>query len=105
MADDAVDGAVRHLEVDPAQGLDGAPGARVAAEQAAATLTVDLGSSQNVSSFIVKHAGLGGEQTNWNTGAFTISTSTDNVTFSQAVAVTGSRASRTYSPVAPRGRR
>jgi predicted alpha-1,2-mannosidase len=65
-------------------------------------LTVDLGSAQTVSSFIVKHAGLGGEQTNWNTGAFTISTSTDNVNFSQAVSVTGSRASRTYSPIPPR---
>jgi Glycosyl hydrolase family 92/F5/8 type C domain len=69
------------------------------------TLTVDLGSAQNVSSFIVKHAGLGGEQTNWNTGAFTISTSTDNVTYSQAVAMTGSRASRTYSPVPGRSAR
>ena len=69
------------------------------------TLTVDLGSAQNVSSFIVKHAGLGGEQTNWNTGAFTIATSTDNATFTQAVAVTGSRSSRTYSPVTPRSAR
>jgi predicted alpha-1,2-mannosidase len=69
------------------------------------TLTIDLGSAQNVSSFVVKHAGLGGEQTNWNTGAFTISTSTDNTNFSQAVAVTGSRASRTYSPVPARSAR
>jgi predicted alpha-1,2-mannosidase len=64
------------------------------------TLTVDLGSAQNVSSFVVKHAGLGGEQTGWNTGAFTISTSTDNVNFTQRVSVTGSRASRTYHPIA-----
>ena len=28
--------------------------------------------AQNVSSFVVKHAGLGGESTGWNTGAFTI---------------------------------
>jgi F5/8 type C domain-containing protein/glycosyl hydrolase family 92 len=63
------------------------------------TLTVDLGSAQNVSSFVVKHAGLGGEQTGWNTGAFTISTSTDNVNFTQRVSVTGSRASRTYHPI------
>jgi predicted alpha-1,2-mannosidase len=66
------------------------------------TLTVDLGAAQNVSSFIVKHAGLGGEQTNWNTGAFTISTSTDNATWSTAVTVTGSKQSRTYTPIAAR---
>jgi predicted alpha-1,2-mannosidase len=65
-------------------------------------LTTDLGSAQTVSSFVVKHAGLGGEQTNWNTGAFTISTSTDNATWSSAVTVTGSKASRTYSPIPPR---
>jgi predicted alpha-1,2-mannosidase len=70
-----------------------------------ATLTVDLGSAQTVSSFVVKHAGLGGEGTNWNTGAFTIATSTDNVNWSTAVTVTGSRASRTYSPIAPRSAR
>ena len=66
------------------------------------TLTVDLGSAQTVSSFVVKHAGLGGEQTGWNTGAFTFSTSTDGVNFSQAAAVTGSRSSRTYTPIPAR---
>jgi hypothetical protein len=65
-------------------------------------LTTDLGSAQTVSSFVVKHAGLGGEQTNWNTGAFTISTSTDNATWSTAVTVTGSKSSRTYSPIPAR---
>ncbi|WP_436528748.1 GH92 family glycosyl hydrolase [Actinoplanes sp. HUAS TT8] len=66
------------------------------------TLTVDLGSAQNVSSFVVKHAGLGGEPTNWNTGAFTIATSTDNTTWTNAVTVSGARASRTYSPIPAR---
>ena len=66
------------------------------------TLTVDLGSAQNVSSFVVKHAALGGEQTGWNTGAFTIATSTDGSTWSNAVTVTGSRASRTWSPIQAR---
>ncbi|MDT5031455.1 MAG: hypothetical protein QOC94_1626 [Actinoplanes sp.] len=65
-------------------------------------LTADLGSVQTVSSFIVKHAGLGGELTQWNTGAFTISTSTDNATWSPAVTVTGSKSSRTYSPIPAR---
>ncbi|WP_213013955.1 GH92 family glycosyl hydrolase, partial [Paractinoplanes toevensis] len=44
------------------------------------TLTVDLGSARNVSSFVIKHAALGGEQTGWNTGGYTIATSTDGST-------------------------
>jgi hypothetical protein len=69
------------------------------------TLTVDLGSAQNVSSFVVKHAGLGGEQTGWNTGAYTIATSTDGATWSTAVTVTGARNSRTYAPITARSAR
>ncbi len=65
-------------------------------------LQVDLGSNQTVSSFVLKHAGLGGETTGWNTGAFTISTSTDGTTWTQAVSVTGNRSSRTLHQVAPR---
>ena len=38
-----------------------------------------------MASFVVKHAGLGGENTGWNTGAFTIETSTDNATLTTAV--------------------
>jgi predicted alpha-1,2-mannosidase len=68
-------------------------------------LQVDLGSVQNVSSFVLKHAGLGGENTGWNTDAFTISTSTDGTTFSNAVTVTSARSSRTYHPVAARSAR
>ena len=88
----------------PAKALDGQiqGNSKWCSGAAPRTLTVDLGSAQTVSSFIVKHAGLGGEQTGWNTGAFTLATSTDGVTFSQAAAVTGSRNSRTYTPVPPR---
>jgi hypothetical protein len=63
-------------------------------------ITVDLGSSQSVSSFVVKHAGLGGENTGWNTGAFSIHTSTDGSAFTQRVSVSGNRSSRTYHPIA-----
>ncbi|MEV6012764.1 GH92 family glycosyl hydrolase [Streptomyces sp. NPDC051976] len=66
------------------------------------TLTVDLGSTQTVGSFVVKHAGLGGENTAWNTAAFQIQTSTDNSTWSTASSVTGNRSSRTYSTITPR---
>lgn len=62
-------------------------------------LQVDLGASTNVSSFVVKHAGLGGEQTGWNTGAFNIQTSTDGTNFTTRVTVSGNRTSRTYHPI------
>jgi hypothetical protein len=65
-------------------------------------LQVDLGSAQSVSQFVVKHAGLGGETTGWNTGAYTIQTSTDGSTWTTAVTVTGSRSSRTYHKVTAR---
>jgi predicted alpha-1,2-mannosidase len=74
-------------------------------QAAGAAMTVDLGSAQNVSAFVVKHAGLGGENTGWNTGAYTIATSTDNATWTTAATVTGSRASRTYNPVSTRSAR
>ncbi|NUR27093.1 MAG: alpha-mannosidase [Catenulispora sp.] len=70
-----------------------------------ASLQVDLGSVQNVGSFVVKHAGLGGETTGYNTGAFTIATSTDGSTWSTAATVTGSRSSRTYHPIGTRSAR
>jgi predicted alpha-1,2-mannosidase len=65
-------------------------------------LQVDMGASTTVTSFVVKHAGLGGETTGWNTGAFNIQTSTDGTNFTTAVTVSGSRSSRTFHPVAAR---
>ncbi|HEU4731238.1 MAG TPA: ricin-type beta-trefoil lectin domain protein [Kofleriaceae bacterium] len=67
-----------------------------------ATLQVDLGSSQQIGSFVVKHAGLGGETTGWNTGGFALDTSSDGTTWSTAVSVSGSRSSRSFHPIAPR---
>ena len=63
-------------------------------------LQVDLGSAMNVSSFVVKHAGLGGESTGWNTGAFNLQTSTDGTNFTTRATVSGNRSSRTYHPIA-----
>ncbi len=68
-------------------------------------LTVDLGSVQSVSTFVVKHAGLGGEQTGWNTGGYTIATSTDGSSWSTAATRSGSRASRTVDSVSARSAR
>ena len=58
-----------------------------------AWLQVDLGSAQTVSSFVVKHAGAGGESTSWNTKAFTIQTSTNATSWSTPVTVTANTAS------------
>ncbi|MBN8227772.1 discoidin domain-containing protein [Corallococcus macrosporus] len=58
-----------------------------------AWLQVDLGSAQTVSSFVVKHAGAGGESTTWNTRAFTIQTSTNGTAWSTPVTVTNNTAS------------
>jgi len=69
---------------------------------AQATLQVDLGSQQRIASFVIKHAGLGGETTGWNTGAFAIDTSTDGTTWTTPVNVTRSRASRTFHPITAR---
>ncbi|MEU8080690.1 GH92 family glycosyl hydrolase [Catellatospora citrea] len=68
-------------------------------------LQVDLGSTQNVTSFVVKHAALGGEQSGWNTGAYNIQTSTDGTTWTTRVTVSGNRTSRTYHPIAAAGAR
>ena len=65
-------------------------------------LQVDLGANQNVGAFVLEHAGSGAESTGWNTGAFTISTSTDGTTWSQAVSVSGNRTSRTLHQITPR---
>jgi F5/8 type C domain len=62
-------------------------------------LQVDLGSNQNIGSFVLKHAGLGGENTAWNTGAFNIQTSTDAATWTTRITVSGNRSSRTYHPI------
>ncbi|WP_067499380.1 GH92 family glycosyl hydrolase [Actinoplanes sp. TFC3] len=88
----------------PAKAVDGviAGNSKFCSATAPQQLQVDLGSARTVSSFVVKHAGLGGEQTGWNTGAFTISTSTDGSTWSNAVTVSGSRNSRSYLPVPAR---
>ncbi|MEV6829386.1 GH92 family glycosyl hydrolase [Amycolatopsis sp. NPDC051102] len=91
----------------PANAVDGslANNSKFCSTAATKFLQVDLGSAQNVSSFVVKHAGLGGETTSWNTGAFTIQTSTDGSTWTTVASVTGSRASRTYHPISTRSAR
>ncbi len=88
-----------------AKAVDGSLDSKWCSTAASPSLTVDLGSAQNVASFVVAHAALGGETSAWNTKAFTISTSTDNSTWTQVASVSGSAASRTYHPITARSAR
>jgi len=62
-------------------------------------LRVDLGSAKAIKSFVVKHAGAGGEESSFNTKAFTIQTSNDGTTWTTRVTVTANTANVTTHPV------
>ncbi len=64
-------------------------------------LLVDLGSPQDISRFVVEHAGAGGEAFSLNTAAFNIQTSSDGVNFTTVVSVTGNVDSITTHDIAP----
>jgi predicted alpha-1,2-mannosidase len=88
----------------PAMAVDGSlmNNSKFCSSAATKFLQVDLGSSQTVAAFVVKHAGLGGENTGWNTAAFNIQTSTDGTNFTTVATVSGSRSSRTFHQIAAR---
>ncbi len=89
----------------PDKAFDGSLNTKWCSTVTAPSLSVDLGSAQTVASFVLGHSALGGESSAWNTAAYTISTSTDNTTWTQVVSVSGNKASRTYHPIAPRSAR
>ncbi|HVK25039.1 MAG TPA: GH92 family glycosyl hydrolase [Actinokineospora sp.] len=64
-----------------------------------AWMRVDLGSAKAIKSFVVKHAGAGGESTTYNTKAFTIQTSNDGTTWTTRATVTANTANVTTHPV------
>jgi F5/8 type C domain len=66
-----------------------------------AQLQVDLGAPFTVSRFIVEHAGAGGEDLSLNSVAFNIQVSTDGVTFTPVVSVTGNTLSITTHDMTP----
>ena len=69
-------------------------------------LRVDLGSSRSVTTFVVKHAGAGGESSSLNTRNYRIETRTGTSgSWSTAVTVSGNTASATTSTVAARNAR
>ncbi|MFD9704539.1 GH92 family glycosyl hydrolase [Lentzea sp. NPDC059081] len=69
------------------------------------SLQVDLGSAQNVGSVVLKHAGLGGESTGFNTGAYNVQTSTDGTNWTTVATVSSARASRSYHQFTQRSAR
>jgi hypothetical protein len=66
---------------------------------AGAWIQVDLGATRAITRFEVAHAAAGGESASFNTGAFTISVSTDGTTWTQAVGVTANTLAETTHPV------
>jgi hypothetical protein len=63
-------------------------------------MQVDLGTSQTVSQFIIKHAGTGGENTAWNTRDFNIQVSTNGTAFTTVATATANTASMTSHTIA-----
>ncbi|WMJ23513.1 discoidin domain-containing protein [Paludicola sp. MB14-C6] len=58
-------------------------------------LKLDLGSNYNISRWVVKHAGTGGEPTSYNTKDFKLQKSADGVTWTDVDSVTGNTANIT----------
>jgi predicted alpha-1,2-mannosidase len=67
-------------------------------------LQVDLGATKTLHSFVVRHAGAGGESTSWNTEDYDIQVSTDGTTFTTVAQVRGNTANVTTSAVNTSGR-
>ena len=62
-------------------------------------LQVDLGASTKVGAFMIKHAGLGGETSAWNTKDFNIQVSTDGTEWKTVLVVAGNTSSITVNDV------
>ena len=65
-------------------------------------LEVDLGSNRTVSTFVVKHAGAGGESTWLNTRAYRIDVRTSSGSWTTALTVNGNTANVTTGTITPR---
>jgi predicted alpha-1,2-mannosidase len=69
-----------------------------------AFLQVDLGSTKAIHSFVVRHAGAGGEFAGWDTVDFDLQVSTDGVNFTTVAQVRGNTADVTTTAVNTSGR-
>jgi hypothetical protein len=68
------------------------------------SLQVDLGASNTIKKFTIKHAGAGGESTAFNTKNFTVAVSADATTWTTVLTVTNNTASTTDNAVSTTGR-
>ncbi len=64
-------------------------------------LQVDLGSVHDLSGFVIKHAGAGGEDPGWNAKDFNIEVSEDGINWVTAVDVTGNVSAETVHRISP----
>ncbi|WP_328913044.1 MULTISPECIES: discoidin domain-containing protein [unclassified Streptomyces] len=68
------------------------------------TLTVDLGASHALTSLVVRHAGAGGENPDWNTKDFDLAVSADGANWTTAAQIRGNTADTTTNAVSATGR-
>ncbi len=64
-------------------------------------LQVDLGANYNVNSFVIKHAGAGGESPTYNTSAYNIQTSTDGSNWTTVSNTSGNVSDITTNNITP----
>src|SRR5207247_9921603 len=69
-----------------------------------AFLKVDLGASTTMTYFTVRHAGAGGELTDWDTKDFDLQVSTDGTNFTTVAQVRGNTSDVTDTAVNATGR-
>ena len=90
---------------NPAQAFNGSvsggTGDKWCSSEDSKWLQVDLGSNATISSVILRHAGAGGENSDWNTRSFKIHVSTDGKTFTTVVTVTDNTADVSTHKFAP----
>lgn len=83
----------------PAEAVNGNVADKWCSKVATRYLQVDLGANRTVRSFVVRHAGAGGEAATLNTKDYNIQISTNGSTWTTAVTVTGNTANVTTSTV------
>jgi alpha-mannosidase len=81
--------------------VDGSNSTKWCSSASSRWLQIDLGEVRPVNEFVLRHAGAGGEDHNWNTKDFEIETSTDGSAWTDAVNVTGNTADVTTHSIAP----
>jgi len=88
----------------PAKAVTGSTSDKFCSHSVPKFLRVDLGQSYAITSFTVRHAGAGGEPTEWNTRDFDLQVSADGATWTTVVQARGNTASVTNHTVSATGR-